>query len=145
MARQFSKEVPLMFYCDFHGHSKRYGYCVDENFNIARMCLCMEIQMKMIQSNREYFLTFCPNSLLPSLTSLASIYLTSSISLRFVVQKSKVSTARVTMWKELNINLVYTIEASFLGPSTTPAIRQTETVASFQHLLGKKRRSSFSG
>lgn len=36
---------------------------------------------------------------------------------RFVVQKEKVSTARITMWKELNIPCVYTIEASFFGPS----------------------------
>jgi hypothetical protein len=36
----------------------------------------------------------------------------------FVVQKSKVSTARVTMWKELNIPSVFSIEASFLGPTT---------------------------
>jgi cytosolic carboxypeptidase protein 2/3 len=36
---------------------------------------------------------------------------------KFSVQKSKSSTARITMWKELNIPNVFTIEASFLGPS----------------------------
>lgn len=25
MARGFAKETPLMFYCDFHGHSKRFA------------------------------------------------------------------------------------------------------------------------
>lgn len=37
---------------------------------------------------------------------------------RFVVQKSKASTARITMWKELGIPGVYTIEASFFGPTS---------------------------
>jgi hypothetical protein len=36
---------------------------------------------------------------------------------RFTVQKSKASTARITMWKELGIPSVHTIEASFMGPS----------------------------
>jgi hypothetical protein len=36
---------------------------------------------------------------------------------RFAVQKSKLSTARVAMWKELCNPCVYTLEASFLGPS----------------------------
>lgn len=36
---------------------------------------------------------------------------------KFAVQKSKISTARITMWKELLISSIYTIEASFLGPT----------------------------
>ena len=35
---------------------------------------------------------------------------------RFNVHKSKESTARVTMWRELKIPAVYTMEASFCGP-----------------------------
>ena len=35
---------------------------------------------------------------------------------RFVVHPSKESTARVTMWKELKIPAIYTMEASFCGP-----------------------------
>ena len=34
---------------------------------------------------------------------------------RYVVQKSKESTARVTLWRELKIPHVYTMEASFFG------------------------------
>ena len=36
---------------------------------------------------------------------------------RFSIHKSKESTARVSMWKELKIPAVYTMEASFCGPS----------------------------
>jgi len=34
---------------------------------------------------------------------------------RFSVHKSKESTARVSMWRELNIPNVFTMEASFCG------------------------------
>ena len=34
---------------------------------------------------------------------------------RFSVHKSKEATARVSMWRELNIPCVYTMEASFSG------------------------------
>ena len=37
-------------------------------------------------------------------------------SCRFNVHKSKEQTARITMWKELKIPAVYTMEASFCGP-----------------------------
>ena len=37
-------------------------------------------------------------------------------SCRFSMHKSKESTARITMWKELKIPAVYTMEASFCGP-----------------------------
>lgn len=37
---------------------------------------------------------------------------------RFSVHRSKESTARVSMWKELKIPAVYTMEASFCGPQT---------------------------
>ncbi len=38
---------------------------------------------------------------------------------RFAVQKSKNSTARIAMWKELNVPYIYTLEASFLGPAAS--------------------------
>ena len=34
----------------------------------------------------------------------------------FAVQKAKESTARVVMWKEMNITNTFTLEASFCGP-----------------------------
>lgn len=33
----------------------------------------------------------------------------------FSMQKDKEGTARITMWKELKINYVYTLESSFCG------------------------------
>ena len=35
---------------------------------------------------------------------------------RFNIHKSKESTARVAMWRDLKIPAVYTMEASFCGP-----------------------------
>jgi len=36
---------------------------------------------------------------------------------RFNIHKSKEATARVAMWRELKIPAVYTMEASFCGPT----------------------------
>jgi len=95
MARQFSKEYPLVLYCDFHGHSKKknvfmYGNTDEENPEGYRI-------FPYIMSKICPFFSFKSS--------------------RFSVHKSKSSTARITMWKELNLNAVYTIEASFLGPT----------------------------
>jgi len=81
------------------------------------MYLCMEIQLKIIQKISEYFRM--------SLVKYVLIFLLNRhgkfnkiINISFVVQKSKMSTARIAMWKELNCPCVYTLETSFFGPTT---------------------------
>lgn len=93
MAKQFSKEYPLVLYCDLHGHSKNkkvfmYGNTDDENPSQYRI------------------FPFIMSKVYPYFSFKSS---------RFNVHKSKLSTARVTMWKELGIPSIFTIEASFFG------------------------------
>lgn len=93
LVKQFAKACPLFLYCDFHGHSKSknvfmYGNTSEESPEQYRV---FPYIMSKVCSDFSF-----ENS-------------------RFVVQKSKMSTARVVMWKELGISSVYTIEASFFG------------------------------
>jgi cytosolic carboxypeptidase protein 2/3 len=93
LIRQFHSERGLVFFCDMHGHSRKknvfmYG-CVDQ---------------QEPESTRifPYMLSnICP--------------FFSYDSCRFGVQKSKENTARISLWRELDIPSVYTIEASFCG------------------------------
>eukprot|EP01022_Parablepharisma_sp_SALTPOND_P012772 TRINITY_DN165_c0_g1_i1.p1 TRINITY_DN165_c0_g1~~TRINITY_DN165_c0_g1_i1.p1 ORF type:complete len:708 (+),score=63.26 TRINITY_DN165_c0_g1_i1:4323-6446(+) len=96
LARKISREMPIAFYCDLHGHSKKkdvfsYGN-TGEDFSVE-----------------EY-------RLFPYVLSKITPFFSYKDS-RFSVHKSKASTARVAMWKELGIPTIYTIEASFYGPT----------------------------
>ena len=93
MVRVFSKQYCIMFYCDFHGHSKAKNVFMYGNNG---------------EENSEKYRVF------PYIMSKINPYFSYKNS-QFVVQKAKASTARIAMWKELNIFTVYTIEASFFG------------------------------
>ena len=91
----FSKERELAVFCDFHGHSRRknifmYGCNVPDQPADSR--------------------------LFPFILSAINPFFIYSDS-RFGNQKSKESTARVTMFQKLKIPFVYTLEASFAGAS----------------------------
>jgi hypothetical protein len=95
MAKEFSRNYPLVLYCDFHGHSKQknvfmYGNTDEE---VPEQYRLFPYIMSKVNSSFSFKAS------------------------KFSVQKSKASTARVAMWKELGIPTVYTIEASFFGPS----------------------------
>ncbi len=55
----------------------------------------------------------------PFFSFKSSRYSSMHYGIRFGTQKSKASTARVAMWKDLAIPAVYTLEASFMGPDAT--------------------------
>jgi len=93
LIRRLNKERGLAFFCDFHGHSRKrnsfvYGCNDPDKPEITRI-------FPMILSK------ICP------LFSFASS--------RFGVQQCKESTSRVTIFKEMQIPNVFTLEASFLG------------------------------
>jgi len=80
-------------YCDLHGHSRNknifmYGNNYSENPESTRL------------------FPFIMSKVLDSFSFESS---------RFSIHRSKESTARVSMWKELKIPAVYTMEASFCG------------------------------
>ena len=85
--------IPVAFYCDLHGHSKK-----KDVFAYGNTCE---------GASEEYRLfPFILSKLNPLFSYKSS---------KFSVNKSKASTARVAMWRELKIPTVYTIEASFYG------------------------------
>jgi len=93
MIRQFSKEREIAFVCDLHGHSRRKNiFMYGNNFD------------KMPHRTRVF----------PFIMSKLCDYFSFEYS-RFSVHKSKEETARVTLWRELQIPCVYTLEASFCG------------------------------
>ena len=93
MVRQFAKTHPLVLYCDFHGHSKKRNVFMYGNTS------------EINPSNYRLF---------PFIMSRISPYFSFKSS-QFGVQKSKSSTARIAIWKELSVCSIYTIEASFFG------------------------------
>jgi cytosolic carboxypeptidase protein 2/3 len=93
LIRNFAKERTVDFICDFHGHSKKknifmYGCNVADSPEVTR---CIPYTLSKISNYFSY--KYCS----------------------FKVQKSKEATMRVSLFKELKIPLVYTLEASFYG------------------------------
>lgn len=91
--RQFAKEREVVLYCDLHGHSRRknifmYGNNIKETPHATRV-------FPYIMSKLCDFFSFEQS--------------------RFSMSKYKESTARISMYKELNIPNIFTLEASFCG------------------------------
>ena len=91
--KQFSKEREVGMFCDLHGHSRRknifmYGNNFQDNPDITRV-------YPLIMSKLCDYFEF--------------------EACRFSMHKSKEATARMSMWKELKIPNVFTMEASFCG------------------------------
>lgn len=98
LGKMFAKERPLALFCDLHGHSRRKNIFMYGNNN---------------QSAPEQVRLF------PFIMSKLLSYFSYDFS-RFVVQRSKESTARVALWRELKLSAVYTMEASFCGADRGP-------------------------
>ena len=93
LVRSFQKERELTLYCDLHGHSRRknifmYGNNIKDQPHSTRV-------FPYIMSKLCDFFSFeqC----------------------RFSMSKTKDGTARIAMYKELNIPNIFTMEASFCG------------------------------
>ena len=93
LMRTFAKERELVLYCDLHGHSRRknifmYGNNIKETPHATRV-------YPYIMSKLCDFFSFEQS--------------------RFSMSPLKSQTARITMFKELNIPSIFTMEASFCG------------------------------
>lgn len=92
--KSFAKERAIELICDMHGHSRQksifsYGCSIPETPEVTRT------YPYILSKISEYFhYPYCS----------------------FKMQKAKESTMRITMFKEINCPLVYTLEASFCGP-----------------------------
>ena len=93
MIKKFAKERKLELICDLHGHSRRmdifmYGCNIQDNPAATR---AFPLLLSKLSPSFNYK------------------------SCSFHMQKSKESTLRMSMFKEINIPFVYTLEASFCG------------------------------
>lgn len=95
MIKKFQEDRDVFLFCDFHGHSRRKN-----------------VFMYGCSSNKAG--DFNKEKIFPKLLSMNS-KIFSFPSCCFDIQKSKESTGRVVVWRELNIMNSYTIEASFCG------------------------------
>lgn len=93
MVKSFSKEREIALYCDLHGHSRKKNIFMYGNNNPEQP-----------DETRMF----------PYILSKLCDYFSFEYS-RFSMHKSKEATARITMWRELKIPTIYTMEASFSG------------------------------
>uniref|UniRef100_A0A8C9W1N7 Cytosolic carboxypeptidase 1 n=1 Tax=Scleropages formosus TaxID=113540 RepID=A0A8C9W1N7_SCLFO len=101
------QRVPLV-YCDYHGHSRKknvfmYGCSIKEtlwqtNVNAAACDLQEDLSYRTLPK---------------ILSQLAPAFSMASCS--FVVEKSKESTARVVVWREIGVQKSYTMESTLCG------------------------------
>ena len=91
----FAKEKNIELICDMHGHSRRknifaYGCNLPEQPEVTRA-----FPYILSKISEVFAYNYCS----------------------FKMQKSKDSTLRLTFFREIRCNLVYTLEASFCGPN----------------------------
>jgi hypothetical protein len=103
----FSESYPVSLYCDLHGHSMKKN---------VFMYAC-GLNSKEPEALRTNLLAKLVPLCLSSRNRIFSLRDT-----KYRLEKSKEGTARVVMFRELNIINSYTLEASFYGPSHVAAL-----------------------
>ena len=97
MIRKTLDSREMLFYCDFHGHSRNknlfmYGNIIPRGPDRLKERI---FPMLMHKNSDHFNLHDCS----------------------FIVQKCKESTARVVMWREFGLINSFTLECSFCGPT----------------------------
>uniref|UniRef100_A0A8C3YMI3 tubulin-glutamate carboxypeptidase n=1 Tax=Catagonus wagneri TaxID=51154 RepID=A0A8C3YMI3_9CETA len=103
---------PVVF-CDFHGHSQKknvflYGCSIKETL--------WQAESTVGPSNLSEDVSY--RTLPKILDKLAPAFTMSSCS--FLVEKSRASTARVVVWREMGVSRSYTMESSYCGCNQGP-------------------------
>ncbi|XP_045416410.1 cytosolic carboxypeptidase 4 [Lemur catta] len=103
---------PVVF-CDFHGHSQKknvflYGCSIKETLWQAEC----KVGTSTLLEDVSY------RTLPKILDKLAPAFTMSSCS--FLVEKSRASTARVVVWREMGVSRSYTMESSYCGCNQGP-------------------------
>ncbi|XP_038625762.1 cytosolic carboxypeptidase 1 isoform X2 [Tachyglossus aculeatus] len=101
------RHLPLVF-CDYHGHSRKknvfmYGCSIKETV----------LHTNSGSSSRDMIEDLGYRNLPKILSHIAPAFCMSSCS--FVVEKSKESTARVVVWREIGVKRSYTMESTLCG------------------------------
>ncbi|XP_036909564.1 cytosolic carboxypeptidase 4-like [Sturnira hondurensis] len=100
-------------FCDFHGHSQKknvflYGCSIKETLWQAESAVGASALLEDVGYR----------TLPKILDKLAPAFTMSSCS--FVVEKSRASTARVVVWREMGVSRSYTMESSYCGCNQGP-------------------------
>ncbi|EPY85552.1 hypothetical protein CB1_000370017 [Camelus ferus] len=103
----------MMVFCDFHGHSQKknvflYGCSIKETL--------WQAESAVGTSNLSEDVSY--RTLPKILDKLAPAFTMSSCS--FLVEKSRASTARVVVWREMGVSRSYTMESSYCGCNQGP-------------------------
>uniref|UniRef100_A0A8C2PMS0 tubulin-glutamate carboxypeptidase n=1 Tax=Capra hircus TaxID=9925 RepID=A0A8C2PMS0_CAPHI len=109
----FSFVWSLQVFCDFHGHSQKknvflYGCSIKETL--------WQAEATVGTSNLSEDVSY--RTLPKILDKLAPAFTMSSCS--FLVEKSRASTARVVVWREMGVSRSYTMESSYCGCNQGP-------------------------
>ncbi len=107
-----AQECALVFYCDMHGHSKSKDAFIYGNTD----SLCPD-QYKVFP--------FVLSQLCPAFSFPASC---------FAVERDKLATARVTVWREFETCNVFTLESSFFGPQHIGRAKQQLETSDYQEI-----------
>jgi hypothetical protein len=98
MIKQFACKTDIEVICDFHGHSRKKNIFM-YGCNLPRAPeACKLFPFVLSKVNPNFTFRDC----------------------RFGMQKAKEATLRISLFKELKIPKVYTLEASFAGPDSGP-------------------------
>ncbi|TEA24512.1 hypothetical protein DBR06_SOUSAS25310046, partial [Sousa chinensis] len=102
-----------MVFCDFHGHSQKrnvflYGCSIKETLWQAESAVGTSNLLEDVSYR----------TLPKILDKLAPAFTLSSCS--FLVEKSRASTARVVVWREMGVSRSYTMESSYCGCNQGP-------------------------
>lgn len=100
LIKSFAKERKIELICDMHGHSRRknifaYGCSIADSPELTRVFPYILSKISPI-----FAYHYCS----------------------FKMQKSKESTLRITVFREINCAYIYTLEASFCGPDFVTSI-----------------------
>ena len=95
MIKKLQEDRDIFLVCDLHGHSRKKNIFMYGNSGRVNDRLKERIFPCLMDKNCDIF---------------------NFVDCAFSVQKAKESTARVAIWKELNITNTFTLEASFCGP-----------------------------
>mmetsp|Transcript_19970 Transcript_19970/g.36999 ORF Transcript_19970/g.36999 Transcript_19970/m.36999 type:complete len:620 (+) Transcript_19970:488-2347(+) len=94
MIRNLAQKVDIEIICDFHGHSRKKNVFIYGCNKKSEPQACKLFPYILSKVSPHFCFTSC----------------------RFNMQKSKEATLRISLFKELRIPKVYTLEASFAGP-----------------------------
>eukprot|EP00047_Mylnosiga_fluctuans_P022133 m.113982 g.113982 ORF g.113982 m.113982 type:complete len:1045 (+) comp9147_c0_seq2:36-3170(+) len=116
MMHRFARDRPIALYCDLHGHSRKQNVFMYGCLNKSNPTLHMHERIFPLMLHKN----------IPEMFSYRGS--------QFNLHKSKESTGRITIFRELGIVNSFTMEATFCGASIGPCKNMQFTTADFERM-----------